>query len=632
MEQLVIDRISEKYDLKKREIRKKIKEETKREPDFRYMEDLNGSEGLKPTKKIIKIAKEHLLKNYLDVLADKRYGGNVYYYGCDYVTYTEIVKGEVKKYQFVYYVSKEKGKDIFNFEKNIFTLTLAYNYKTKKGLTNEKYKYSGMAGYVFRHTNDDFIIWYNYSKIKKRGREGGFKWHATSLQSEDYKKLKINDFFYLNNSKTEEHITQRILSLNPNHVEMLYKMGFENLYYYRFSDKKIEFIKKNIKELDKKITHREISKAYTLVKKGLKINMYKEILKILTIQFNPYEYNFDRKVKTTMSYYGSDTIFLTKTEDTKKLLRIYNLIKEFGIQHIIDLRGCCYRFELNFDDMIFKSLRMRTVIIDEWQEQKIEHNKEQKRIADRLRRERIKKQNLGFKSLEEFKKTHEVIYEVIKEGYFKDYCLIKEIDKIEVDRKIDLTTTNMEEVFEEAKEIDNFYKRNKIIIENTKTKTNITSINGEKTKINIYDPNRRTIYVGARRFLEEKRVAKLSLEDITSKLNYLERKDFKIEPLKTIKDLTDFQEKMKLCLMNNDYASRIKKEELFLFVAYKNDMKSKYEGEVIEFRIKNKEIKEVGQIAGYDNKNTVNYEKIKQIAHSLKYKDIVREQNQGEYI
>ncbi|NCU41503.1 MAG: hypothetical protein EOM19_02125 [Candidatus Moranbacteria bacterium] len=432
--------------------------------------------------------------------------------------------------------------------------------------------------------------------------------------SKNYRELKINPYFTLKAGERDEYETQRIMELNPTHVEMLYKLGYRNLWKQRVSEKKVEFLKKHAKEIEKElgklITVEELSKAYTLKEKGIGLKKIHEVLYFIRV-FSVFldEYNFDGKAKQVINGNQKGT----KTKDVTKIMRMVNVAKEHGIEHVKTCRGVCYYFDMDFEAFIFKGLKERESVIEEWKEKKREFRLKNQREYRRRLREQKEKEKMRRISFDDFCQKNKVVFEDLgKENFY-----IKEINGIQIEEALWVNEISIAEFYEEKKELYEFEKNNKIIVEKKEKEFILVSVNDKIINKTIYSDKTKAIKRTYEDFLYEEKVKKTTLEEATEKLKEIKVDRFIFTPLKTMKDLQEIQDEMQLCLIRNEYHKRIKGRKVVLYIA-REENQDKTKGEVIEFKIEKNEITPV-QIRGKENKNTENYEAIKEIAKTLKY-------------
>ena len=87
--------------------------------------------------------------------------------------------------------------------------------------------------------SDDPSYTYDYDRYKE--------------DAESYKKIKINEFLTIDTKGLFKKQTQRLMTLDEKKLEYLYKMGFENLFTSKLSNKKMLFVKEHRKKLNKKV-------------------------------------------------------------------------------------------------------------------------------------------------------------------------------------------------------------------------------------------------------------------------------------------------------------------------------------------------------------------------------------------
>lgn len=620
------ERYKERYDylktekaLTKSEINKRVEDVINQElPEIEYREDFTFENVdytyLKPSEALVKKAFKTVKEIYLNSMATGGEYRNFSYWNI-YYSYTKVVKGMVIRYQFNYFIDS-KNRSIVGAEGNQFNLLIAFDYKHSRGIWNEKLQYSGMAGYVYKPTYHSLVHPYCYDK---KHDEGGMRWgHYEYARS--YEKLRINPYFSIGTGNRNPYSSQRLLELNPNHVEMLYKLGYVNLWDKRIADKKVEFLKKHMKELRKDITLNELSKAYVLDKKGLKIKDLDTVLWFINnFYFEPYKYDFDSKYYRTsnsFNYYGK--LKGTKTEDLTKIIRMMNLTKEFGLEHLVTCRGVCYYFNMDFESFIFKGLKERQAVIAEWEEQKHQHKLKERREYEKQRRKAAKEAKLRTVFFDDFCKDNEVVYK--KHG--TDSYHIYSINGMPIEKDLNTTYTTVAELYEEEKALYNFKNNNEIVVTGTKGDFTLVSVNGREINKRIIGDDIKEVKRVYDDFIYKEKLSKVSLEDVTKKYQDLHIGGFVFKPLRTMQEFQEIQDNMLLCLMRNEYYQKVKGEKIVLYIAHEENQ-DKLKGEVIEFKIENNTIKP-GQISGYDNKSTPNYDAIKQIAYQLTMDQLIQ--------
>ena len=121
--------------------------------------------------------------------------------------------------------------------------------------------------------------------------------------------------------------------------------------------------------------------------------------------------------------------------------------------------------------------------------------------------------------------------------------------------------------------------------------------------------------------LEEK-IKNMTLPEVTDKYKEIKIDNFTMKPLRTMKDFSDIQENMSLCLIRNEYYKKVLKEKSILYIVVPENKKD-IEGLVVEWKVEaGKELK-VSQISGYNNGTTDDYDTIKEIAKKLTYEDLI---------
>jgi len=564
---------------------------------------------LKPSETLVSKAFKFLKEKYLEVMSSGNPHNYITWWNI-YYSYTVIRNGAVIRYQFNYFIDS-KNRSIIGAEGNQFNLLIVYDYKNSRGIWNERLQYNGMAGYVYRPTYHGLINPYHYDK---KHDEGGMRWGYYEY-APNYKKLKINKYFSIGVGERNPYSSQRILELNPNHVEMLYKLGYSNLWNRRMSDKKVEFLKKHMKELRKNITINELSKAYALHRKGLKLKELDNILWFMNdFTFYPYKFDFDYKKKSQNYSYSKGTT----TEDLNKLIRMMNITKEHGMEHLIMCRGVCYYFDMDFESFIFKGLKERQGVIDEWKELKHQYELKQRRERDKEVRRRKKEAKLRAILFEDFCQKNKVVYEKIADEEY----IIKQINDIEMDRKLNTSWHSIAEIYEEEKEMYEFKKENTYVVEKEKNGYMLLTVNGKEINRYLSDNDPKAVKRIYDQVLYEERIAKTTLEDVTKNLREIKMGGFIFTPLRTMKDFQEIQDQMELCLMRNEYYQKVKGGKIFMYIAHLENQE-RTNGEVIEFIIKNKTITP-GQISGYNNKSTPNYDAIKQLASQMTMDQLIQ--------
>jgi hypothetical protein len=450
-----------------KEKRKEFEEELKRPPkEIQHSEDMRRQKYLLPSKTVMKLAKKELIKRYMETTIEYRGTGfSLLRKRTMYFKYTKMVKGRIIKYQFCYWVHSKNQKKEFGTKGNQFEFILAYDFKKSQGLINEKYVFTYLGGYTYKPTYKSFVYPY---KNSKRKNEGGFKSGKIEYEHETYKKIKINNFCSIGTEEMIPYEAQRILELNPEHVEMLYKLGYKNLWKIRIADKNLEFLKKNTKNIKKNITLNELSIMRRTIEKGYSIEDYAKILEIKErINENKYFRNL----------YIYAPLHAESVKEIKNERRLLNIEKEHGIEHLIKLRTCCTYLKIDFRKVLEKGLKHRNSIIEECEKEN-----------ERIRTEKIEKQKKAFiKEEKEEKKTLEDVTKKFKELRKKGYILkpLRNMkDFIEISENMELCLMNNE-----------FYKnviREKTIIYSIFKETD----NPELGEIALFDLNKNELLLG----------------------------------------------------------------------------------------------------------------------------------------
>lgn len=453
-------------------------------------------------------------------------------------SYAKIENGSVLYWEFIYKLDNYiKNKRILTHENNQFQLLEAIDFGKKVELYNEKKQYTGpMGGYKYFDNYSSFVFELKLDKLKTPGS----LFSSDTELDESFKNIKINDYFTLEGPKSGRMIQfeyyQRILNLNPEHVETIYKWGYKNIFYQKISQKKYDFLRKRTKFLPKNITKRDLDIAYTLHKAGVDFKNWEIVKKEFGLESNGY-YGEDRFGMNkfdllevdyrTRGYrdfpFGSEKKSFT-TANGKIIKRILNLLETGESWHELNtFAGACFMLGLNQNKEILKGKKERDKIVEQYEEER------------------------------------------------KAY-------------KILLSEQERQRILMAQKEQEEKYK-------------------------------------------EFVKTTKKTLPEVTKNFLKLDLDDFEFIPIKDFKEFTEISEELDLCLITNGFYKKVAKENSIIYIAVPKGM-DRTKGEVIEWKIEGEKEKRitVSQIHGYDNKNTKYYEKIKELANSLKYEDLVQKQ------